>query len=233
MSYVILNGTTLEEGVIREIISHVNKLYSDKVDVRKLKFIEIVDSLENNSSGRTVRDKIFLPRIHDLETLECTEDIWNEESVNIKRLISTIYHELWHVTTWNKYKDMYEYVLDENNDDITALAFNYWIEYVAHMETVFMEETDTMKDFCQEFVKIKWHRMEYGYQRFIKAASYFIVRSRYLENFDELVSTIQFDKLRKVIIELDEISKSLYNKNMKEHEKAMIVKEIINGLYKK
>lgn len=109
--------------------------------MEKLKEIEIVDKLSGDADGRTVREKIFLSRQNGLDVLKNKSyqksDMFS--NIEVKKLISTIYHELWHVNTWNKYEDMYEYVLDENNDICTIYAFVYWIEYIAHIETVHME----------------------------------------------------------------------------------------------
>lgn len=189
LSYNIINATKAEEDNIDLIISYIIDNYNDKINIEKLKQIEVVDKLDNDSSGRSIRDKIILPRKYGLDGIENLKDIIIEKETNskLKMLISTIYHELWHVSTWNKYEVMYEYVLDEQNTDTyTAFAYMYWIEYIAHVETIFMEVPDIMKEFCKNFAREKWHRIEYGYSYFIKALPYYLIRSQYLNIFDEL-----------------------------------------------
>lgn len=91
-----------------------------------MRVIEIVDELDNDSRGRSIKDKIILPRKYGLEGVVCKEKISDYELVDnqLKMLISTIFHELWHVTTWEKYEKMYQYVLDETSEDI-YLVFAY------------------------------------------------------------------------------------------------------------
>ena len=114
----IINATKAEEKIIENIINYIQVKYSDKLIVEKLKEIEIVDKLSGDASGRTVREKIFLSRQNGLDVLENKSYQKSNmfSNIDVKKLISIIYHELWHVNTWDKYEDMYEYVLDENND---------------------------------------------------------------------------------------------------------------------
>lgn len=170
-SYYVINATKEEENIINLIVSYIVDNYNEKIDIDKLNQIEVVDKLDNDSSGRSIRDKIILPRKYGLDGVENIKDISMEKETNLKlkMLIGTIYHELWHITTWSEYKIMYEYVLNEKESEIyTAYAYMYWIEYVANMETVFIEVPEVMKEFCENFVLRKWHKIEYGYSYFIK-----------------------------------------------------------------
>lgn len=234
-SYKIINATEEEENNIDLIISYIVDYYNEKIDIEKLKQIEIVDKLDNDSSGRSIRDKIILPRKYGLEGIAEIKDILSEKERNIKlkMLIGTIYHELWHVSTWSKYEDMYEYVLDEENSEIfIAYAYMYWIEYIANKETVFIKAPEIMKEFCENFVHTKWHRIEYGYSYFIKALPYYLIRSQYLNIFENLTKKIESDELRKAVYDFDNISKCLLNDtNMKDIKKADIIKKMIEELF--
>ena len=178
----IINGTKEEEKIINCIINFISKEYAEKLNINRLKIIEVVDELDNDSSGRSIRDKIILPRKYGLENIRIEGDISKDNLIDseLGMLISTIYHELWHISTWDEYEEMNEYVLDgKNSDFFTSYAYMYWLEYLGHIETVFMENTDVMKEFCENFVHIQWHKIEYGYSYFIKALPYYLVRSNY------------------------------------------------------
>ncbi len=234
-SYKIINATKEEEDYINLIISYIADNYNEKIDIGKLKQIEVIDKLDNDSSGRSIRDKIVLPRKYGLDGIGNIKDISIEKETNskLKMLIGTIYHELWHVSTWNKYESMYEYVLNEKDSDIyTAYAYMYWIEYVANTETIFMEVPDVMREFCKNFAQKRWHKIEYGYSYFIKALPYYLIRSQYLNIFDELTQKIIFNELKQAVYDFDSKSKFLlHNKYMNDIEKANDIKGIIEKLF--
>lgn len=234
-TYRIISGTEEEKKIINSVIDYILKEYPENINIDKLKTIEIVDALDNDSSGRSIRDKILLPRKYALDGIKFNGSIENSEATdsNLQMLIGTIYHELWHITTWMKYEFMYEYVLDEQNSDVyTAFAYMYWIEYVAHMETVFMENVDVVKKFCEDFVCKKWHRIEYGYSYFVKALPYYLVRAEFLEIFEELTRKIVCDELRMAVYEFAKVSKELFqNDEIQEINKANIIKEMIVKLF--
>ena len=102
--YKITNATQEEENIINDIIKFIFNNYSDKININELKIIEVVDKLDNDSSGRSIRDKIILPRKNGLENIKYKHGILDDKNINskLKMLISTIYHELWHVSTWEK-----------------------------------------------------------------------------------------------------------------------------------
>lgn len=233
--YEIINATRNEENIINSIIKFVFSNYSDKINIHKLKKIEVVDKLDNNSSGRSIRDKIILPRKYGLEDIEYEQDVLEDKCIKpeLKMLISSIYHELWHISTWEKYETMYEYVLDEKNSDFyTSYAYMYWIEYVAHMETVILEVPDIMNTFCKNFVYKKWHKIEYGYSYFIKALPYYLVRANYLNIFDELTGEIISSELKSAVYKFDKASKYLFqNSNMNDIEKANVIRDMIVKLF--
>lgn len=235
--YKITNATQEEENIINDIIKFIFNNYSDKININELKIIEVVDKLDNDSSGRSIRDKIILPRKNGLENIKYKHGILDDKNINskLKMLISTIYHELWHVSTWEKYEFMYEYVMGgKNNDLYTALAYMYWIEYVAHIETVFLETPDVMNTFCQNFAHKKWNKNKYGYSYFIKILPYYLVRANYLNIFAKLTEEIISNELKLAVYEFDKTSKHLFqNSNFSEIEKANKIRDIIVKLFEK
>lgn len=234
-SYYVINATKEEENIINLIVSYIVDNCNEKIDIYKLNQIEVVDKLDNDSSGRSIRDKIILPRKYGLDGVENIKDISMEKETNLKlkMLIGTIYHELWHITTWSEYKIMYEYVLNEKESEIyTAYAYMYWIEYVANMETVFIEVPEVMKEFCKNFVLRKWHKIEYGYSYFIKALPYYLIRSQYLSIFDELTPKIISNELKQAVYDFANKSKLLlHNECMDNIEKANDIKDMIKKLF--
>lgn len=233
-TYIIKDATKEEETIINLIITYIVDNYNDKADISKLRIIEIVDKLDNNASGRSIRDKMFLSRKDGLYGVYEIKDISEaiRQNNKLKMLISTIYHELWHISTWNRYEMMYEYILNHEKRGICkAYSYLYWIEYIAHIETVFMEAKDVMSKFCKDFVHIKWHKTEDGYYDFIKALPYYLIRSQYLGIFDVLTSEIACNELRVAVYEFDDVSKQLIkNTYMDDVEKADVIKNMIEKL---
>lgn len=230
LSYKIFNATNEEQKIIKCIIQYIYENYSEKLEISKLESVEVVDELEGGASARTINNKIMLARKNSLHGVDLKKD--KIESVpadkNLKILISTIYHELWHVSTWEKYKLMYEY----DKVGFANYAYVFWIEYIAHIETVFMEDIDIMKEFCERFVGEKWDKIEYGYSQFIMALPYYLVRSNYLELFDELTEKIEFDELKAVVYDFNKTTKQLQNNNsMQEIDKANIIRDMIEKLF--
>lgn len=234
-AYKIINGTKEEEKIINCIINFISKEYACKLNINKLKIIEVVDELDNDSSGRSIRDKIILPRKYGLENIRIEGEISKDNLIDseLGMLISTIYHELWHISTWDEYEEMNECVLDgKNSDFFTSYAYMYWLEYLGHIETVFMENTDVMKEFCENFVHKQWHKIEYGYSYFIKALPYYLVRSNYLDVFNEFTEKIVCSELRVAVYEFNETSNCLVqNRDMKDIDKANVIKTMIEKLF--
>lgn len=59
--------------LITNAMEFISKNYNKMIDIEKLRVIEIVDKLDNDSSGRSIKDKIILPRKYVLEGVECKE----------------------------------------------------------------------------------------------------------------------------------------------------------------
>lgn len=231
MAYEILNGTKNEEHIINNIIKLIESRYSEKIYINRLKKIEIVDKLDYGSSGKSMVDKIILSRKNGLNDV-VYENYENEIPVNnikLRMLISTIYHELWHISTWKDYKDMYDYITNsEITDLVIAYAYMYWIEYIAHVETIFMEVPEIMNKFCNNFVSKEWNEMEYGYSYFIKELPYFLIRSQYLNIFDDLTKEIRNDELKDAVFIFDKESKYLlHNNKISDREKANVIANLI------
>ena len=236
MNFEITNASEREKNIIINIIEFIEKNYSNLIDISKLKLIEVVDQLDNNSSGRSIKDKIIIHRKQGLNNAANVECIIESENTNkhLRILISTIFHELWHISTWEKYENMYQYVLDEGSTDMyLVFAYMYWIEYIAHIETVFLEVEDIMKDFCENFVHKNWHKIEYGYSYFIKALPYYLIRANYLKIFDKLTKEIKCEELRIATYDFDKESRRLYSDNsITDFDKARIIRTQIEYLFK-
>lgn len=227
-AYEILNGTKDEEQTINNIIKLIEERYSEKICISRLKKIEIVDKLDYGSSGRSLVDKIILSRKNGLDGVYFENEI-PVNNIKLRMLISTIYHELWHISTWKDYEDMYGYIVNcEKGDLVIAYAYMYWIEYIAHVETVFMEVPEIMNKFCNNFVSKKWSELEYGYSYFIKELPYYLIRSQYLNIFDDLTKEIRNNELKDTVFIFDKESKHLlHNNKISDREKANVIADLI------
>lgn len=233
--YEIVNANSKEREFIQKSIEFIQKNYSDKICVEELHKVEIVDSLPNNSSGRTYNDKIILSRKNGLERLEYIKKIDIKKIIedDNRVLFSTIYHELWHVSTWKQYRMLYESALkDGERDPYKAFASQFWIEYISHRETVFMESQATMKQFCITFSEKRWENMDGGYCYFIKALPYYIVRSQYMGLFENLTEIIHCKELKTAVYRFAMLSQKLYEKTEKSDiEKRDCIEEQIVKLF--
>lgn len=226
----IINGTREEKRILIDILKYICYNFSDKLNVNRLRRIEVVDELENGSGGRAIRDKIILPRKNGLDRIQYSENIsFNKvNDADLHSLISTVYHELWHVDTWEKYEIMYEYVLSaEKKDMCLSYAYMYWIEYIANKYTVFMDDTKEIKEFCEKVIILKWNDEDFDYSYFIKSLPYFLIESQYLNIYDELIKHLSSD-IKKIVLEFDKMSRNLLSDaNMKDIEKAVKIRELI------
>lgn len=234
--YNIYNASIDEEKIVNSIVKYIDDNYADKIEISKLLTVEIVDVLPNDSSGRAEGNKIILARENGLELIKHDSilDVQSNDDIKVRMMLSTIYHELWHVTTWDRYYEMCEYIIkDENDKDMfLVFAYMYWIEYIAHLETVFMEVPEVMKEFCESFVRHNWHKIEGGYGGFLKALPYYLVRAKHLNIFDELTRNIKCEELRMAAYEFDNVSEELfYNNELTDMEKASIIKDMIVKLF--
>lgn len=234
-NYKILNATKEEEVLISEIISYIIEKYSES-NISNLREINVVDKLEGGSTARCEKNRIILARNNGLNNIKNCTDIETDINSNdwLHMLVSSIYHELWHVNTWERYKEMYEYVSNSKSADVfTSFAYVYWIEYIAHIETIHMENQKVMMEFCENFVDKRWDRVEYGYSYFIKALPYYIVRAQYLNVFEQLTDRIISDELRHAVKNFSNTSHELLRaKKMTDIEKAKKIEAMIRELFK-
>lgn len=234
IDYEIINASVQEKEFLDKMFKYINDNYSNKLNVEKLRKVEIVNELSGGSSGRAICDKIILSRKNGLDRVNslCQGELDINNDVLLRDLVSTIYHELWHVSTWDKFEYLYEYVMDEKNEDWnTVLAYLYWIEYLAHVETVFMEVPEVMRKFCKGFVYREWKNTYDEYSYFIKALPYYLIRSQYLSLYDELTQHIIPNELRQAAYNFGCKSKFLLHDNdMDDIEKANYIKSMIVGL---
>lgn len=232
MWYEIVNANSKEREFIQKSIEFIRKNYSDKVHVEELRKVEIADSLPNSSSGRTYGDKIILSRKNGLEMLEHIEKIDIDKIIEgeDRVLFSTIYHELWHVSTWKQYLSLYESVLKDGEHDLyKAFASQFWIEYISHKETVFIESQDVMKQFCIIFSQKRWENMDDGYFYFMKSLPYYIVRSQYMGMFEKLTEKISCKELKEAVYKFALLSQELYEQTEKSdiEKRDCIEKQIV------
>ena len=234
IDYEIINASVQEKEFLDKMFKYINDNYSNKLNVEKLRKVEIVNELSGGSSGRAICDKIILSRKNGLDRVNslCQGELDINNDVLLRDLVSTIYHELWHVSTWDKFEYLYEYLMDEKNEDWnTVLAYLYWIEYLAHVETVFMEVPEVMRKFCKGFVYREWKNTYDEYSYFIKALPYYLIRSQYLSLYDELTQHIIPNELRQAAYDFGCKSKFLLHDNdMDDIEKANYIKSMIVGL---
>ena len=228
----IINASVKEEEFIRETFELIAERYSGKVKFSNLESVEVVDELSGDSSGRAIRRKLFLSRKNGLELLNGL----NYDEINddrLKDMIATIYHELWHVPTYDKYQNMYETVLDDQTDIYLALAYRYWIEYIAHMHTGFMEVTENMKNFCDSFVKEEWQDTPENLLKLHIYLPYYIARAQILGRFEKDIKKIKSEKLRAIVCRIKKKSCELMkNKSMSEQQKALVIRDEIRKIWK-
>ena len=237
IKYDVINATQKENNIINTILQYIYDNYSEKFCFDRLKRLEVIDELTCEASGECQRDTIKISRKDGLNEIGSIKniDVDIKENRKIKILVSTIYHELWHISTWTQYEEMYEYAMKpEDADMYVMISYIYWIEYIAHKETVFMECDTVMRDYCQAFVTKQWQKIDYGYLLFIKALPYYIVRSQYLKIYEDLTEEIKSTKLKAVVKDFGRTSEKIYgNQELSVLEKAKVIENMIRDICEK
>jgi len=230
-----LNATENEIELVKSILQYLQIKYPQMYDYSRLKKIKIVDSLENNSSARTIDNTIIISRKNGIEGIIYYDKVNIEhriiEDKVFHRLVSTIFHELWHVNTWDKYVDIYNFILSSEKDIVQRLAYRYWIEYISHIDTVFLEEKTYMDNFCNHFIKYNWHKKEYGYLNMIIELPYFLVRAKYLKIYDILMERIAWRDLYIFINNINVESERLYISQEDEEIKINTIYYLFKDLF--
>ena len=182
--------------------------------------ITIVNTLSGGASARCdlKNERILVARKN------CLEDI----DTNSQYVKGIIYHELWHYCTNEKYKELYHKMMNPDEDIALAYACQYWIEYIAHIETVFMEDKNIIEKFCIGFVENSEIRSEIGFSYLIKRMPYFLVRAGYIGKYQEYCNKIKDPEVKLIIQKFNNLSKQLLTDNNKsDYEKAESIKELI------
>lgn len=236
MSIKYINETKTEKCLIEKVLQFIKRKFPNQYDYELLHCIKIVDELPNNSSAQTREHTIIISRKNGISNLYFEEvEILDEHIYKNKKLhiaVSTIYHELWHVNTWEKYQKLYEYILGDNSEIIKAVAYRYWIEYISHIETVCLEEEECMKQFCGGFVNRRWTEIEYGYQKMLIELPYFLCRSHYLGIYVNCLNEIGSNIVLEIVKSVNDISENLINnQKISEYEKADIIYREFQKIY--
>lgn len=236
MNIKYINATNAEKCLIEKVLQFIKRRFPNQYDYKLLHYIKIEDELANNSSAQTREHTIIISRkngISDVyfEEKEILEShIYKDKKLHV--VVSTIYHELWHVNTWKKYQKLYDYVLDESSDIIKALAYRYWIEYVSHIETVCLEEEGCMKQFCLGFVNTRWAKIECGYQEMLINLPYFLCRAHYLGIYANCLNQIESNIILEIVKSINDITEELLNNQiMSESEKANVIYKEFQKIY--
>lgn len=206
---------------------------NNKISIDSLNIIEIVDKLDNYSSARVEEHKIFLARTYGLNDITHKSNI--ETHINsdhkLKRQISTIYHELWHISTWKKHQELYNSFFNPKNI-YAYYACHYWIEYIAHIETVFMEDFQTMLQFCRSFSNTRWEENSDSYSQFFYRLPYYLVRSAFIHEYKNMTQNLNSPELRAITQDFYYASKELYKSNlMTPLQKAEAIEEMIKKFF--
>lgn len=92
-------------------------------------------------------------RLYDM--LPCLSIEKLENNPNFKMIVNTLYHEMGHITDWEKYPRIYAEAESMENIEI-GLPSLFWLEYIAEKRSQLKGHSNNA-EFCVQFVKCQWH----------------------------------------------------------------------------
>lgn len=231
------------ERFLGEVFQYVLENYARKLSLERLELIELVDKSKFNIpiDGRTCdggTKVIVTSRLYELlPSLEIQVLFDNQ---NFKTLVNTLYHELGHVSDWEKMPKLYE-IVEKNDPADLALACLLWIEYVAEKRSCLMGLVNP-EEFCDGFVDKEWRVTQFDYEDMsqrnffylLKHIPYFMARTLDPYTRKKYLKQMKNPVLAQFILNLDKEIVGLENKSfLTEPERLTGLLGIMDEYYKK
>lgn len=241
MEIVCQYDKELEKFLVSVVEYTVNK-YGDELNLQNLKQIELIDisefDIEKDGSTYDNGTRIIVTsRLYDmLPNYNIKELVYDN---NFKLLVNTMYHEMGHVSDWQKYPNIY-LEAETMKEMKKALPALFWLEYLAELRSCHVEGAN-VEEFCTQFVQRQWHSYkndlsiidESNFFYMNKLLPYFIARTKtekgqkYLK---EVKNVLLCDYINELIVELDQLKENLPFDDIEVLENLY---DIMNRYYKK
>lgn len=193
---------------LNRIVDITLEQHAKELDLSNLKTIELIDSnkFSYDTDGKAVDDgtRIIL-------TSRCFKMLDSENADNdtiCLQIISTLYHELCHVSDFKKMPLIHQAAEQLSNDASKGLPSLFFLEYLAEKRSSSINP-EIHRPFCDDFASRKWKATKYNYYDssesnyfyLLKACPYYIARVENLSGTDSHIKSVRNTLLKKMILE--------------------------------
>ncbi len=206
------------EIFLEAVVDYVIDRWGNELDLSGLETIELVDISKFNyeTDGKVYNEGkniLVTSRLYDeLDVLDINEC---KNSNTFKLIVSTLYHELGHVSDWKKMPNLYR-IVEENPMSAEGVASLFWLEYIAEKRNTEKKLVDH-DSFCTDVAKSEWHayKTEFGragsdnFAYLCKVLPYFMGRTIDLQKRKKYMGIMKNRLVKEFIIELDKEIKKL------------------------
>lgn len=219
---IVCKYSTELESFLREVVQYTLNEYGEGLKLSRLKRIELMDKSEfeiakDGSMCEEGTKIIVTSRLYDLLPTYDIDELL--ENLEFKMIVSTMYHEMVHVSDWCDYPKIYA-IGDAMEDMKNALPALFWLEYLAEKRSCKVCDVNK-KEFCEQFVNNKWHSYKSDWTSFDtsnffylnKVIPYFLAgiteketRNYYLNRID---NKLLVEYIQKLFLEVEKLEQLL------------------------
>lgn len=222
------------EIFFKAVVDYVIECWGDELDLSGVETIELVDISKFNyeidgkvyNEGKNI---LVTSRLYDeLDVLDINKC---KNTNTFKLIVSTLYHEMGHVSDRKKMSTLYR-IVEENPTSAEGVASLFWLEYIAEKRTAEKNIVDH-DSFCTDVAKSEWraYKTEFGrggshnFTYLCKVLPYFMGRTINPQKRKKYMGIMRNRLVKEFVIELDKEIKKL------EKESPFDEPEKLQGLY--
>ena len=231
------------EIFLKAVVDYVIERWGDELDLSGAETIELVDISEFNyeTDGKVYNEGkniLVTSRLYDeLDVLDINKC---KNSNTFKLIVSTLYHEMGHVSDLKKMPNLYS-IAAENPTSAEGIASLFWLEYIAEKRNAEKNLVDH-DSFCTDVAKSEWraYKTEFGragsdnFTYLCKVLPYFMGRTIDPQKRKKYMEIMKNRLVKEFVIEVDKEIRKLEKKSpFDEPEKLQGLYDIINIFFNK
>ncbi len=174
------------DDFLKNVVKYVIDVLGNELCIDDLEEIELIDKKELSieTDGRTLANGKKIILTSRLYTQLPEYDISKlENSVDFKLIVTTLYHELGHVSDMKTMPNIYAATQNSNNEK-QMLSSYFWVEYLAEKRSTSIGLVD-YSNYCNNFVKRQWNAYKLNFETYsednffylCKTLSYYMART--------------------------------------------------------
>jgi len=196
------------EVFLKDLFDYVITRYGNGLELSKLKSIEMVKSLSNESDGRMIDEKsiqISSRLYKHLPTLDVSDLHYND---TFKIIVKTFYHELCHISEISVMPQIHQYGFSQ--EGINFMVALFWIEYIVERKSYAIINLYDNK-LCTDVAKNRWNISKLNYDEadcsnyfyLTKVLPYVIARIQVDGSANTYIKTIKNPIVQSMVYELN------------------------------